>query len=239
MTSFSKTGLFVQTLIRKHIIPFIAITMTLFFGCGQESEELAVIETEFGRIVIRFFAEEAPKHVESFKILAKDGYFDGTTFHRVVPGFVIQGGDPNSKDDDRSNDGNGGRAGKFYGVWDVKVTDTWKSAQSNPDSWLLPAEFNELTHKRGAVSMARSQDPNSASSQFFICVENAFRLDRKYSIFGEVVEGLDVADKIVNLDTPKKLNPKYMGNDADNPNNPVKMKVWLTTAKELNITLPE
>ncbi|MFQ6674217.1 MAG: peptidylprolyl isomerase [Fidelibacterota bacterium] len=188
-----------------------------FSGCREESKELAVIETDFGRMVVRFYDEAAPMHVESFKILAKEGYFDGTTFHRVIPGFVIQGGDPNSKDDDRMNDGEGGRAGRFYDFGD----------EDDPDTWRLPAEFNSRHHVRGALSMARTRDPNSAGSQFFICVEPAFRLDGQYTVFGQVTEGLDVIDKIVEVDTPRKLDPDYKDRDADNPLKPVRMKIHL------------
>lgn len=169
--------------------------------------DAAVISTRFGEIVVEFYPDDAPKHVESFKILARDGYFDSTTFHRVVPGFVIQGGDPNSKDEDRLNDGQGGRAGKFYGIWDHKQSVILVQAKSNPNSWLLPAEFNKRPHKRGALSMARTADPNSASSQFFICVADVNRLDKKYTVFGQVIKGLDVVDKIVAVERDKKDNP--------------------------------
>lgn len=101
-------------------------------------EEYAVIETKFGRMVVRFFSQDAPRHVESFKKLAREGFYDGTTFHRVIPGFMIQGGDPNSKEDDRTRHGTGG------------------------PGYRLPAEFNHRSHKRGILSMARAQDPDSA-----------------------------------------------------------------------------
>lgn len=161
---------------------------------SEGKEEVAVIKTRHGDMVIRFFPEVAPKHVESFKKLTKDGFYDGTTFHRVIPGFMIQGGDPNSKDPDaRHLHGTGG------------------------PGYHLPAEFNNRSHKRGIVSMARAQDPNSAGSQFFICVSDATFLDGQYTVFGEVIEGMDVADKIV-------AEPR----DArDNPNERVEMKVSL------------
>ncbi len=140
---------------------------------GKPGEEVAVISTELGDIVIRFFPDSAPRHVENFKDLARSKFYDGTTFHRVVPGFVIQGGDPNSKDDDPRNDGMG----------------------DGPRQ--LKAEFNDRRHLRGAVSMARSQDPDSGSCQFFIVLDAAPNLDGKYSLFGEVIEGMDTVDKIV------------------------------------------
>jgi peptidyl-prolyl cis-trans isomerase B (cyclophilin B) len=155
------------------------------------SETSAVIETKFGNIEIRFFPEVAPNHVRNFIELAKKGFYDGTTFHRVIPGFMIQGGDPNSKNPDRSKHGFGG------------------------PGYTLKAEFNEKPHKRGTLSMARSQDPDSAGSQFFICVADASRLNGMYSVFGEVVSGMDLADKIVSQPRDKR----------DNPNERIEMKI--------------
>jgi cyclophilin family peptidyl-prolyl cis-trans isomerase len=142
-----------------------------------------VIETDFGKIVFRFLPDKAPGHVENFKKLARSGFYDGTAFHRVIPGFMIQGGDPNSRSDDRSRHGTGG------------------------PGYSIPAEFNDLSHVRGVVSMARSSDPNSAGSQFFIVVADSTFLDRQYSAFGRVVEGMEVADKIVNLPRDARDNP--------------------------------
>lgn len=155
------------------------------------AETRAVIETKFGNIELRFFPDVAPNHVNSFIELAKKGFYDGTTFHRVIPGFMIQGGDPNSKDPDRSRHGIGG------------------------PGYTIKAEFNEKPHKRGTLSMARSADPNSAGSQFFICVADAPFLNRQYTVFGEVVSGMEAADKIVN-------QPK---DNRDNPLEKVEMKV--------------
>ena len=147
------------------------------------SETKAIIETKFGNMELRFFPEVAPNHVNNFMELAKKGFYDGTTFHRVIPGFMIQGGDPNSKNPDRSSHGMGG------------------------PGYTLKAEFNKKPHKRGILSMARAGHPDSAGSQFFICVADASFLDSKYSVFGEVVSGMDVADKIVNQPRDKKDNP--------------------------------
>ena len=156
---------------------------------SNDTRPIVVIETDFGNIVIQLFPEVAPGHVDNFVKLANQGYYDGTTFHRVIPGFMIQGGDPNSKDDDRSNDGQGGH-----------------SAQG-PDTF-VNAEFSQtLKHKRGILSMARAQDPNSAGSQFFIVVTDSFFLDGQYSIFGEVIEGMEVADQIVNEKRDSMDNP--------------------------------
>ncbi len=135
----------------------------------------AVIKTKFGDMEIRFFRDQAPKHVENFIKLAKKGFYDGTLFHRVIPGFMIQGGDPNTKDPNKKH---------MYG-------------QGGP-GYNVDAEFNDTPHRRGIVSMARAQDPNSAGSQFFIVVKDSNFLDRQYTAFGEVVRGMDVADQIVN-----------------------------------------
>jgi peptidyl-prolyl cis-trans isomerase B (cyclophilin B) len=147
------------------------------------SETNAVIETTFGNIELKFFPEVAPQHVTNFMDLAKKGFYDGTTFHRVIPGFMIQGGDPNSKNQDRSKHGTGG------------------------PGYTIKAEFNEKPHKRGVLSMARAAHPDSAGSQFFICVADSFFLDKKYTVFGEVVSGMEVADKIVSQRRDKTDNP--------------------------------
>jgi peptidyl-prolyl cis-trans isomerase B (cyclophilin B) len=154
-------------------------------------ETTAVIHTKLGDIKLAFYPDLAPNHVESFITLAKKGFFDGTTFHRVVPGFVIQGGDPNTKDPDRSKHGMGG------------------------PGYQIKAEFSDKPHKRGTLSMARSADPNSAGSQFFICVAEAPFLDGKYTVFGEVTSGMDVVDKII----AQPRDPR------DNPTERIEMKV--------------
>ena len=181
----------------------------------EKDNDVAVITTSYGDMVIEFYPDVAPMHVESFITLAKEGYFDGTTFHRVIPGFVIQGGDPNSKDDDRMNDGTGGRAGKYFGI----------GRENDPSSWTIPAEFNDSLHIKGTLSMARSQNPNSGSSQFFICHEPTPQLNGKYTVFGQVIKGLDVIDTIVNVDRPNKANSSYNGPDGDNPFEKVEMTV--------------
>lgn len=136
-----------------------------------------------GEIVLRFFPDVAPGHVKNFTDLAKSDFYNGTTFHRVIPGFMIQGGDPNSKNPDRSSHGMGGPGHK------------------------VKAEFNSKPHKRGVVSMARSNDPDSAGSQFFICVADANFLDWQYTVFAEVVSGMDVADKVVGMKRDGNDNP--------------------------------
>ena len=147
------------------------------------SETNATIETKFGKLEIQFFPDVAPNHVNNFIELAKKGFYDGTTFHRVIPRFMIQGGDPNSKQPDKSTHGQGG------------------------PGYTIKAEFNKKPHKRGTLSMARAADPDSAGSQFFICVADSPFLDGKYTVFGEVVSGMDVADKIANQQRDKTDNP--------------------------------
>lgn len=141
----------------------------------SESGPKAIIKTKFGDIHVRFYPDQAPKHVENFINLAKSGLYNGTIFHRVIPGFMIQGGDPNTKSPLRKD---------TYG-------------QGGP-GYMIKGEFNDIPHKRGVLSMARSQDPDSAGSQFFIVVEHSQFLDSKYTAFGEVTKGIGVADKIVN-----------------------------------------
>lgn len=154
----------------------------------------ATITTTFGNIELKFFPEVAPNHVNNFIELAKKGFYDGTTFHRVIPGFMIQGGDPNSKNPDKSTHGMGG------------------------PGYAVKAEFNDKPHKRGTLSMARAASPDSAGSQFFICVADTPFLDRQYTVFGEVVSGMDVVDKIVS-------QPRDM---RDNPNERIEIKVKIT-----------
>ena len=168
----------------------------LLMSCSKD-QKVAVISTKFGDMVVEFFPDVAPKHVENFQILAEEGYYNGTTFHRVIPGFMIQGGDPNSKDLDRMNDGTGGRAGKFFGI----------GRENDPESWTVPAEFNDTPHQRGTLSMARSQNIDSGSSQFFICHDNAPFLDRQYTVFGQLISGIEVVDEIVDSERDSRDNP--------------------------------
>lgn len=168
----------------------------LLMSCSKD-QKVAVISTKFGEMVVEFFPDVAPKHVENFQILAEEGYYNGTTFHRVIPGFMIQGGDPNSKDLDRMNDGTGGRAGKFFGI----------GRENDPESWTVPAEFNDTPHQRGTLSMARSQNIDSGSSQFFICHDNAPFLDGQYTVFGQLISGIEVVDQIVNSERDPRDNP--------------------------------
>ena len=144
-----------------------------------------IVKTSFGNIKFNLLPDIATETVRNFSQLAKSGFYNGTLFHRIIPGFMIQGGDPNTKNPDKSTWGQGG------------------------PGYNLKAEFNTRSHLRGIVSMARATDPDSAGSQFFIVTSDSTFLDRQYTVFGEVVEGMEVADKIVNLprdgnDCPKQ-----------------------------------
>jgi peptidyl-prolyl cis-trans isomerase B (cyclophilin B) len=147
-------------------------------GKTVATNEVAVIKTTAGEMVIEFWPDVAPKTVENFKTLAKKGFYDGTAFHRVIKGFMIQGGDPLTKDPARES---------AWGTGDP--------------GYKINSEFNERSHTRGVISMARSQDPNSAGSQFFICHGNPTFLDRQYTAFGKLIKGDDVLEKIATTPT--------------------------------------
>jgi len=141
-------------------------------------DEVAVVKTSMGTMVLEFWPDVAPKHVENFKTLAKKGFYDGTAFHRVIKGFMIQGGDPLTKDDaQQARWGTGG------------------------PGHTIKAEFNDKQHVRGVLSMARTSDPDSAGSQFFICHDNARSLDHQYTAFGKLIKGDDVLEKIATTET--------------------------------------
>ena len=137
------------------------------------AKELAVIKTSKGEMTLEFWSEVAPKTVENFKKLAKDGFYNGTAFHRIIKGFMIQGGDPLTKD----------------------VANEARFGTGDP-GYKIKAEFNAKKHERGVISMARSMDPDSAGSQFFICLDPAPFLDGKYTAFGKLTKGEDVLMKI-------------------------------------------
>ncbi len=144
---------------------------------GDSVAVLTIVQDSIGslgEIVLEFYPDKAPNHVRNFKHLANSQYYDGTKFHRVIKGFMIQGGDPNSKDANPANDGTGG------------------------PGWQVNAEFNPTPHKKGILSMARSGDPNSAGSQFFICHGDPAHLNNQYTAFGNTIKGLDVLDKVAN-----------------------------------------
>ncbi len=180
-------------------------------------DDLVIMETNRGTMKLKLFPDVAPKHCRNFKKLANSGYYDRTAFHRIIPGFMIQGGDINSRDNDPKNDGHGG------------------------PGWTVDAEFNNISHKRGILSMARSNDPNSAGSQFFICVADSPHLDGQYTVFGEVIENVHVVDHIVKTPTEymqaNRLSKESIPNGED-PDN------WITlrdpkTQKKLYSKVPQ
>ena len=218
---------------KKNIINLLFVSSFLFTGCSETKkedtlkntnqsnkleknsedktmsnvtkEDYAIISTSYGDMTVQFFEGAAPKHVESFKTHAGNGFYNGTIFHRVIPGFMIQGGDPNTKGENKASYGTGGHAAKYYGI----------GIEEDSKTWNLPAEFNNIKHSRGILSMARSNDPNSGGSQFFICAANVPHLNGKYTVFGQVVEGDEIIDQIINL--PRDAR--------DNPNRRVEMSV--------------
>jgi peptidyl-prolyl cis-trans isomerase B (cyclophilin B) len=147
----------------------------------KSPNEVAIIKTNEGEMVVQFWTDAAPNTIENFKKLARQGFYDGTIFHRIVKGFMIQGGDPNSKDPAKES---------TYGAGDP--------------GYKIKAEFNNHSHDRGVISMARGPDPDSAGSQFFICLASVRRLDGQYTTFGKLIKGDDVLDKIGN--TPVERN---------------------------------
>jgi len=150
----------------------------------------AVLTTDVGEITLEFFPDKAPKHVENFVKLSEKGFYDGTRFHRVIPGFMIQGGDPNTKQNDTSRWGFGGPGHR------------------------VDAEFNDIPHERGILSMARSADPNSAGSQFFLMHAKAPSLDNQYTVFGRMVDGFEALDAIAGA-------PCVPGGEGSRPVEPV------------------
>jgi len=174
-------------LIKFKFIHYLGVSVLMIMlspiAIADDDAPKATIETKFGNIELRFLPEIAPKHVENFLTLAKSGFYDGTIFHRVIPGFMIQGGDPNTKGEDKSKYGQGGPGHS------------------------VKAEFNKRSHVRGIVSMARSGHPDSAGSQFFIVVNDSQFLDRQYTVFAGVVSGMEVVDEIVSQERDRRDNP--------------------------------
>jgi peptidyl-prolyl cis-trans isomerase B (cyclophilin B) len=148
------------------------------------AKEVAIVKTSEGTMVLEFFPDVAPNHVDNFKKLAKKGFYDGTCFHRVIKGFMIQGGDPNTKNDN--------------------AKETW--GMGGP-GYTIKAEFNSKHHARGVLSMARTSDPDSAGSQFFICHGDASFLDGQYTVFGQLIKGDDVLEKIATTQTEPPDRP--------------------------------
>ena len=171
-----------MSLVRMKFSLLLAVLLSAAAATAQEkketspmntSNEVAVIKTSEGDMVVQFWTDAAPNTIENFKKLARQGFYDGTTFHRIVKSFMIQGGDPNSKDPAKES---------AYG-------------QGGP-GYKVKAEFNNHSHDRGVISMARGPDPDSAGSQFFICLAPVRRLDGQYTTFGKLIKGDDVLEKI-------------------------------------------
>ena len=162
----------------KYLINFIIIINLVFFSNANSKENIMILKLKSGDVKIELFSNVAPKHVERIKKLANDGLYDGVVFHRVIDGFMAQTGDVK------------------FGNSSSKEFDLKKAGMGGSDFPDLPAEFNDLPHEKGTVSMARSSDPNSANSQFFICFEAAPFLDKEYTVFGKVIDGMEYVDKI-------------------------------------------
>jgi len=158
-------------------------------------DEVAILDTNYGTMVLEFFPDVAPVHVANFKKLARSGFYDGTKFHRIVKGFMIQGGDPNTKGPNTETYGLGG------------------------PGYTINAEFNSRPHLKGTLSMARTSDPNSAGSQFFICLAPVSQLNGQYTVFGQLIKGTEVLDAIGNV----KVKPNASGENSL-PASPVILK---------------
>ena len=162
----------------KYLVNIIFIISLIFFNNAYSKENIMILKLKSGDVKIELFADVAPKHVERIKKLSNDGLYDNVVFHRVIDGFMAQTGDVK------------------FGNSSTKNFDLKRAGMGGSDLPDLPAEFNDLPHEKGTVSMARSSDPNSANSQFFICFKSAPFLDRNYTVFGKVIEGMEHVDKI-------------------------------------------
>ena len=162
----------------KYLVNILVIIGLMFFNNAYSKDNIMILKLKTGDVKIELFADVAPKHVERIKKLANDGLYDNVVFHRVIDGFMAQTGDVK------------------FGNSSSKEFDLKRAGMGGSDLPDLPAEFNDLPHEKGTVSMARSSDPNSANSQFFICFQPAPFLDRNYTVFGKVIEGMEHVDKI-------------------------------------------
>ncbi len=230
---------------RSIVLALFTLTLVLASVLGAAASRadeplFARMETDAGDILLVFYPELAPHHVGNFVHLSQTGFYDGAKFHRIVPGFVIQGGDPNSKDADPRNDGLGGPT-----MTDVLTEEELKLVQQVNDMLEqkgyagldgpanLKAEFTtEVKHVRGTLSMARSQAVDSAGSQFFVCVAATPQLDGKYTIFGQLVMGLEVADTIVRA-------PKNSAAGRDAPRDPVAINKMIIIEGVAGLTAAE
>ncbi len=178
-----RRGILVMSVIAMVNVYLMAVAFGEEPATGSQAPHV-ILKTKFGEMEIVLFKDLAPKHVESFLKLAEKGFYNGTIFHRIIPGFMIQGGDPLTKDPaNRSKFGTGG------------------------PGYTVPAEFSKVAHEKGILSAARTADPNSAGSQFFLMVDKAPHLDGQYTVFGEVLKGIEVADTIVSQPRDLRDNP--------------------------------
>ncbi|HPF34555.1 MAG TPA: peptidylprolyl isomerase [Candidatus Krumholzibacteria bacterium] len=193
----------------------VCLSAVLLLGAAVAPAQTFVrLGTDEGDILLVLKPEVAPRHVANFLALGEAGMYQGTYFHRVIPGFMIQGGDPNTKNDDRADDGQGGPAWSdllsgddLKKVEEVRALLEARGLGGLPERASIRAEFNDETHVRGTLSMARANHPDSAGSQFFITVADTPHLDRKYTVFGSVVSGMDVVDAIVGAARDNRDNP--------------------------------
>ena len=191
-----------------------ATLLAVLLVSAAAAEPFIRFDTTQGEILVVMNPELAPHHVDHFVHLSRTGFYDGTAFHRVIPGFMVQCGDPNSKDADRNDDGQGGPTwedvltqDELAAVDAVRRMLAEKGYAGLSDRAELKAEFNAGSHTRGTLSMARAQSEDSAGSQFFICVADTPHLDGKYTVFGKVVLGMDTVDAIVNAPRDRRDNP--------------------------------
>jgi peptidyl-prolyl cis-trans isomerase B (cyclophilin B) len=197
----------------RRIWPLIAAAI-LMTAAVAGAQTFVRLSTDAGDVLLEMKPEVAPGHVANFIHLGANGFYTGTTFHRVIPGFMVQGGDPLSKNDTRADDGTGGPAwsdvltpAEFAKVEEVRTMLEARGYAGLPAQAAVKAEFNETGHERGVLSMARSQHPDSGGSQFFICVADTRHLDGKYTAFGRVVMGMETVDDIVSADRDRNDNP--------------------------------
>ena len=221
--AFIKGANLTQTLYFKLLsITLITILLSSLIPTSFSDSKVAVIETKFGNMVIEFFPNDAPKTVENFIKLTESGFYDGTLFHRIIHDFMIQGGDPLSKDS--------------------RLIQQWGTGNAG---YTIPAEFNNIKHKRGIISMARNTDPNSASSQFFIVQKDSTFLDGKYTVFGRLItqESYDVLDSIASLETvsdqASSVPVNVPLNYGDAEIHSVKIKNYSEISNTLNLSEPE
>jgi peptidyl-prolyl cis-trans isomerase B (cyclophilin B) len=203
----------------------LCVILAVFVASSAAAETFVRLGTEAGDVLILMKEDVAPNHVANFVRLGQSGFYEGTYFHRIIPGFMIQGGDPNTKNDNKADDGQGGPAWQDVLAEDemaqleaVRSMLEAKGLGGLPANAGIKAEFNSESHTRGTLSMARSNHPDSGGSQFFITVAHTAHLDGKYTVFGKVVSGMEFVDDIVSAGR----------NTQDNPHQPVHIMSFTT-----------